>query len=206
MAADTSSPLYLHPNDGSYSITVDKLTRAADYRSWRRSMEITLSSKKKLGFVTGTILRSSYGANTAQKEQWDTCNAMFLNGLDDCFAPMRSHILMLTPLPTVETACSMLQQEESQREVLGKSDTDISAMYGRNSGFSNTPGSSAAVRIVVCSACGRRVHGPDKCWTIVGYPAWHHKHKSINNKQNVRAFDHMTSNITNMVDVQPVSF
>uniref|UniRef100_A0A803N9R9 Retrotransposon Copia-like N-terminal domain-containing protein n=1 Tax=Chenopodium quinoa TaxID=63459 RepID=A0A803N9R9_CHEQI len=79
MAADTSNILYLHPNDGSYSISVDKLTRSSDYRSWRRSMEIALSGKKKLGFINGTVLRSSYVADPVKAEHWNTCNSMVIS-------------------------------------------------------------------------------------------------------------------------------
>uniref|UniRef100_A0A803MEL1 Uncharacterized protein n=1 Tax=Chenopodium quinoa TaxID=63459 RepID=A0A803MEL1_CHEQI len=236
MATDANSVLYLHPNDGSYSISVDKLTGAADYKSWRRYIEIALTSKKKIYFVLGTVLRSTYAQDAVKADQWDTCNSMviswihaclsdtiknsvlyinsaretwiqlenrfsmgngsrkyklnkdlyqlkqhnnsineyytamsslweeldsmnalpvisepsadvrnllnvvarnqedsrlfqFLNGLDDHFSAMRSQMLMLTPLPTVESACSMLQQEESQREVLlPQADPDISAI------------------------------------------------------------------------------
>uniref|UniRef100_A0A803N5P7 Retrotransposon Copia-like N-terminal domain-containing protein n=1 Tax=Chenopodium quinoa TaxID=63459 RepID=A0A803N5P7_CHEQI len=76
MATDTKSVLYLYPNDGSYSISIDKLTRASDYRSWRRSMEIALTSKKKIGFVLGTVLRSAYVEDLVKAEPWDTCNSM----------------------------------------------------------------------------------------------------------------------------------
>lgn len=35
----------------------------------------------------------------------------FLNGFDDVYSSLRSQLLMRNPLPTVEIACSTLQQE-----------------------------------------------------------------------------------------------
>uniref|UniRef100_A0A803LRD3 Uncharacterized protein n=1 Tax=Chenopodium quinoa TaxID=63459 RepID=A0A803LRD3_CHEQI len=250
MATDANSVLYLHPNDGSYSISVDKLIGASDYRSWKRSMEIALTSKKKIGFVLGTVIRSTYAADPVTIDQWDTCNSMviswihaclsdtikksvlyintaretwvqlekifsmangsrkyklnkdlyqlkqnsltineyytamsslweeldsmnalpvvndmsaeFLNGLDDHYGAMRIQMLMLTPLPTVESACSMLQQEESQRDVLiSKAESDISAMYSRQFPVKPT---------VTCSHCGGKGHSQNKCWYLYCFP------------------------------------
>lgn len=40
----------------------------------------------------------------------------FLIGLNDTYAPARSNILMLNPLPFVNYAYSLLMQDENQRE------------------------------------------------------------------------------------------
>ncbi|XP_071718467.1 uncharacterized protein [Rutidosis leptorrhynchoides] len=65
------SPLYLHPFDRPSSLTIqEKLSGVQNYRSWRRSMDIALSSKRKIGFVTGTIALSY--ANQNEAELWDT--------------------------------------------------------------------------------------------------------------------------------------
>ena len=74
---ESSSPLYLHLSDGSNSITVEKLLVAANYRSWRRSFEIGLTSKRKLGFVTGTQKRDLN--NLIKQEAWDICNCMVIS-------------------------------------------------------------------------------------------------------------------------------
>ncbi|CAO2837894.1 unnamed protein product [Amaranthus hypochondriacus] len=76
---DSSSPLYLHPSDGSHSIVVEKLSGADNYRAWRRSLEICLASKRKLGFVYGTTLKDS--SNLTKQEAWDTCNSMVISWL-----------------------------------------------------------------------------------------------------------------------------
>ncbi|GKA41354.1 retrovirus-related pol polyprotein from transposon TNT 1-94 [Tanacetum coccineum] len=53
------NPLFLHPFDGPGLLCVqEKLVGAQNYRSWRRSIEIALSTKRKLGFIKGIVLRS----------------------------------------------------------------------------------------------------------------------------------------------------
>ncbi|XP_071687869.1 uncharacterized protein [Rutidosis leptorrhynchoides] len=72
------NPLYLHSSDGPGSLSIqEKLSGAQNYRSWRRSMEIALSTKRKLGFVTGSVIRPANDFN--QTELWDTCNNMVIS-------------------------------------------------------------------------------------------------------------------------------
>ncbi|XP_071718089.1 uncharacterized protein [Rutidosis leptorrhynchoides] len=71
------NPLYLHPSDGPGSLLIqEKLIGVQNYRSWRRSLEIALSSKRKLGFVTGSIPRL---VDVNEAELWDTCNNMVIS-------------------------------------------------------------------------------------------------------------------------------
>lgn len=278
--SDMQNPLFLHPSDNPLSISVAKLQGASDYRSWRRSMEIQLSSKRKIGFVDGTEVRSL--TDPIEAIQWDTCNSMvtswlhnnisdaikksvlfitsasevwkqlekrfqltngsrkyklskelfgmkqnglsvadyytslsalweeldsmnmlpvittvgaditnmlkvihtqkeesklfqFLNGLDDDFGPQRSQLLMMIPLPSVEEACAVIQQEESQRDILKNPhtyDTELSTMLAKariNADRSAFP---------ACGVCGAKNHSSEKCWNVVGYPKWHYKYKS----------------------------
>ncbi|PWA50769.1 hypothetical protein CTI12_AA290690 [Artemisia annua] len=267
------NPLYLHPSDGPGILVVnEKLLGAQNYRSWRRSIEIALSTKRKLGFIRGTVPRSSNDASL--QEQWDTCNNLviswlmnsvsesiaksimfigtahaiwiqletrfalsngshkyklnretyetiqsgisvseyftsmkclweeldsmnefpriinitpeivvflnalnvqkeeqrlfqFLNGLDDHFSQQRSQLLLNSPLPSVEVACALLQQEESQRGVFGSGQIGVesTALYSKGENKDK------------CSICGFKWHPPDKCWGKIGYPTWHYKYK-----------------------------
>ncbi|PWA98525.1 hypothetical protein CTI12_AA018280 [Artemisia annua] len=279
------NPLYLHPSDGPGSLTVqEKLIGSQNYRAWRRAMEIGLSTKRKLGFIEGTVVRSATDPNIA--ELWNTCNNMvicwilgsvsesiarsvmfvdsasdmwlqlekrfalsdgsrkyklnkdtyeisqsggsiseyytkmkcvweeldnvnvlptisvtpeisvfltalnqhkeeqrlfqFLNGLDEHYGNLRSQLLLMTPLPNVQSACSMLQQEESQRVLFGANSYESTALY------------SKGVVKDKCGICGFKWHPPERCCEKVGYPAWHPKSKLNANKQN------------KLKDVQPV--
>ncbi|KAL2902416.1 Glutamyl-tRNA(Gln) amidotransferase subunit A [Bienertia sinuspersici] len=61
----STSPLYIHPSDGTNSMTR------------KRSLEIVLASKRKLGFVSGGVTRNN--ANKVKQEAWDTCNNMLIS-------------------------------------------------------------------------------------------------------------------------------
>ncbi|GKC85613.1 putative ribonuclease H-like domain-containing protein, partial [Tanacetum coccineum] len=66
-AAVFQNPLYLHPSDGPSSLTVqEKLAGTQNYRAWKRALEIGLSTKRKLGFVKGTVVRSATDENLAE--------------------------------------------------------------------------------------------------------------------------------------------
>lgn len=83
---------------------------------------------------------------------------------------------MHSPLPTAEMACASIQQEESQRDVLNTvttPDVEMSAMYGKQKVYDKP---------LQCTACGIQGHSKEWCWTVVGYPKWHHKHKKPNGK------------------------
>ncbi|XP_074363119.1 uncharacterized protein LOC141703501 [Apium graveolens] len=269
---DMTNPLFLHPSDNPTSIQIDKLQGSGDYRAWKRAMEINLSSKRKLGFVTGSVLKPTTDAT--QIDLWETCNNMviawltgnvspsvkksvmfmptarqiwlsleklfsltngsrkyklnkdlyeirqlnlsvndyytslraiweeldamnilpvvtnptaevttlldtislhmeesklfqFLNGLNETYSLQRSQLLMMNPLPTVESASAVIQQEEAQRDLLNnnKMDHESLAMYSK---FNPD-------KQITCSACGVKGHKEDRCWTVVGYPRWHPK-------------------------------
>ena len=55
---DLQNPLFLHPSKGpGFLFSQEKLQGANNYRSWRRNLEIGLPTKRKLGFVQGTMPR-----------------------------------------------------------------------------------------------------------------------------------------------------
>lgn len=99
----------------------------------------------------------------------------FLNGLDENYSPQRSHSLLISPLPTVESACSMLHQEELQRQILTthKNDFEPTTLYSKNEEN--------------CSKCGLKGHPKERCWQVIGYPHWHPKAKQFPQKKSFPA-------------------
>uniref|UniRef100_A0A0D2ZXR2 Retrotransposon Copia-like N-terminal domain-containing protein n=1 Tax=Brassica oleracea var. oleracea TaxID=109376 RepID=A0A0D2ZXR2_BRAOL len=67
------NPYYLHNTDHPGLVLVsDRLTTAAEFHSWRRSVRMALNVHNKLGFIDGTIPRpplthKDYGV-------WSRCN------------------------------------------------------------------------------------------------------------------------------------
>nr|GEW47173.1 retrovirus-related Pol polyprotein from transposon TNT 1-94 [Tanacetum cinerariifolium] len=78
----------------------------------------------------------------------------FLNGLDEYLSPQRSQKILMNPLPIVENACSLLQQEESQQELNQNSSSSIkmTALYSKSDLKDK------------CSICGFKWHPPERCW------------------------------------------
>ncbi|PWA93716.1 hypothetical protein CTI12_AA068750 [Artemisia annua] len=95
----------------------------------------------------------------------------FHNGLYEHYGNLRSQLLLMVPIPSVENACSMLQQEKSKRVLFGASSVESTALYNKG------------VVKDKCNICGFKWHPPEKCWEKVGYHVWHPKSKFNANKQ-----------------------
>lgn len=50
-------PLYLHPSDYPRMVLVTTPFNGTGYGSWRRGMLISLSAKRKLGFIDGKVVK-----------------------------------------------------------------------------------------------------------------------------------------------------
>ncbi|KAL2935127.1 Retrovirus-related Pol polyprotein from transposon RE2 [Bienertia sinuspersici] len=102
----------------------------------------------------------------------------FLNGLDEEYAQQRSQLLLQHPLPSVESACASLQQEESQREIFTEStySAESSAMWTKFLKADKEKQqalNSGEGYVEKCKVCGRKNHPTRECWYKKGFPEGH---------------------------------
>nr|GEU57423.1 serine carboxypeptidase S28 family protein [Tanacetum cinerariifolium] len=192
---DPYAPLFLHPADGHGSLPIQEgWLMASVYKSIAKSIMFVSTDSKtwiqlekrfalkldsmadlpRLTTLTPEINGFLAAINTQKEEQR---LFQFLNGLDDHFNAQRSQLLSMTPLPTVESACALLQQEESQRDVFGSSTSstvETTALYNKQYGKEK------------CTICGFKWHPLDKYSEKIGYPVWHYKHKQNQSKNKPR--------------------
>ena len=80
MSEAVSNPshiLFLHPSDNPNNILVNELLNGKNYGTWKKSMEIALIAKNKLGFVLGTC--GQLGSISPLFSQWDRCDKMVIS-------------------------------------------------------------------------------------------------------------------------------
>lgn len=94
----------------------------------------------------------------------------FLMGLNDTYSPARSNILMITPLPSVSLAYSLIMQDEKQRKVAVNSHFSGNSVSFLATNHSSTPQNDLRSKKLVCSHCKKPGHSIDKCYRIIGFP------------------------------------
>ena len=102
----------------------------------------------------------------------------FIMGLNDSFSQVRSQVLLMDPIPSLNKVYSLLIQEETQRSTpnafVAKVDSIVLATklsndhHGTNLASSNS-GSKGKDR-PTCTHCGKIGHIVDKCYKLLGFP------------------------------------
>ncbi|KAK2971090.1 hypothetical protein RJ640_000453 [Escallonia rubra] len=155
-----------------------------DQFSQKNAPAIYQIQKSLASFSQGTMTVSTYF--TKLKGLWDeldtyralpTCNQMkahdeqreedrlmqFLMGLHDTYNVVRTNILMMSPLPNVRQAYSLVIQEETQRQMTPESIEIFSiaaAIQRRGNNFSNKSKDKN------CEHCNREGHTVESCRTL----------------------------------------
>ncbi|GKC93183.1 ribonuclease H-like domain-containing protein, partial [Tanacetum coccineum] len=130
----------------------------------------------------------------------------FLMGLDDCYQPVRTTLLIRDPLPDVKDAYATVFREESHRGIPETSkaiDTKMNATsfaaksynqnkrgntnnFNRNNNRGNGPNhfNRGPNPNLVCKNCGFTAHTIERCYELIGYPPGYKKGPNAS-KQNV---------------------
>jgi len=74
--SNPSHDLYLHPSDNPNNILVNELLNGRNYATWKKSMEIALIVKTKLGFVLGATAQPD---TEPLQNQWNRCDKMVIS-------------------------------------------------------------------------------------------------------------------------------
>ncbi|XP_052627603.1 uncharacterized protein LOC128134170 [Lactuca sativa] len=114
----------------------------------------------------------------------------FLSGHDDSYSQVKSHILLMDPLPNVKTAFSIVSREESlyrncSLTSLQSSQSVTKSQFSAfNSRFNSRNNNKNKSQIVQCKNCGVKGHTIEKCFKLIGYPKDFKSRSETNNQNN----------------------
>lgn len=92
----------------------------------------------------------------------------FLNGLEGSFNQVKSHILLMEPLPNVRTAFSIISREESfQKNGSLSQSSEKTQPTAFNSRFNKVKSQNQNFQ---CKHCGLKGHTIERCYKLIGYP------------------------------------
>ena len=102
----------------------------------------------------------------------------FLNGLNDCYSQVKTQILMMEPVPSVDKNFFLVIQEERQRSssIHAIPSVESTALAVKNQVFNqgSFPGKIFKRNVgkgrPICSYCGKVGHIKEKCYKLVGFP------------------------------------
>ncbi|XLR35261.1 hypothetical protein S83_063161, partial [Arachis hypogaea] len=111
---------------------------------------------------------------------------LFLMGLNENLASVRSQILLSDPLPPIGKVFSLVLQEEKQRALTSPSQHMAFAVKQ-----SPRPTAPSGPKVKgrkdrsLCAHCGLLGHTEDKCYRLHGYPPGYSQNKPVNAKSQV---------------------
>ncbi|CAL0299836.1 unnamed protein product [Lupinus luteus] len=142
----------------------------------------------------------------------------FLKGLNDQYESVRSQIMLMDPLPTINKAFSLLTQQErhihshyNEPKVLMNANADSTNEFSSNRGrgrgrpFHNLAGrgsynqgrsgnnftrTSGGRSSKMCTYCNKTGHTVDQCYKKHGFPPGYFKNNNVNNLTTMDEFSH----------------
>lgn len=119
----------------------------------------------------------------------------FLNGLDESFNQVKSHILLIEPLPNVRTAFSIISREESRQRngslSSNSNNSNKTESVAFNSKFNESKRNKGRYSNLQCKNCGIKGHTIERCYKLIGFPK---DFKPKNDSNNQSTFNKTLSN------------
>ncbi|KAG8373699.1 hypothetical protein BUALT_Bualt11G0051800 [Buddleja alternifolia] len=199
---DVSSPFFLHHSDKPGSILVSQPLQGDNYPTWSRAVRMALEAKHELGFIDGSI--SQPEESFATRLQWICCNSLWdelssyishqsctcgglksflelqqtdhLLGLNNSYSSIRSQILLMEPLPSINRAYSLRLQEERNQSIhdVPTSIVEHSAMAANRKQqpkfFPSNTKSSGKKPNYYCDFCDTKGHSESRWFKKHDYP------------------------------------
>lgn len=99
----------------------------------------------------------------------------FLKGLNDCYSNVRSTILTMDPLPTINKAYAMTSQQETLPTTPISDSTAFAVAPGSTAGCGQQPqgrgsGRNGPRQQMLCTHCKKTNHTVDNCYFKYGFP------------------------------------
>ncbi|KAL4643773.1 hypothetical protein ACB092_02G116200 [Castanea dentata] len=176
-----NDPLFLHPRENPGAVlTSQPLIRGENYSSWARSMRKSLIAKNKLGFIDGSLTMSSPLVNSPTVIQaWIRADNMvgtwIINSISPRLQAIKTQILLMDPLPSVNKAHSLFIQEEMQRFFTNSVRVEYTVLATKSSG-NNPKGKERPL----CTHCGKLGQIVYKCYKLLSFPpGYKFKNKNV---------------------------
>ncbi|XP_076933105.1 uncharacterized protein LOC143598896, partial [Bidens hawaiensis] len=88
----------------------------------------------------------------------------------DVYDMIRSNILMMQPLPSINRAYGILMQDKKQKEIHTTTDFTASSASINASSGGPVSGGTGENRTLVCTHYKRNGHSVNKCYKLIGFP------------------------------------
>ena len=111
-------------------------------------------------------------ASTISKRKCEDQAMQFLRGLNEQFSNIRSHVLLMEPVPPISKIFSLVAQQERQLA----SNFLITSINHTSTSRNST---------ITCSFCGKLGHTENVCFRKVGFPNQENKNFRFNNNRKV---------------------
>ncbi|EOX93521.1 Uncharacterized protein TCM_002405 [Theobroma cacao] len=90
----------------------------------------------------------------------------FLNGWNESFSTVRSQIILMDPILSLDKVYSLVLREETQRNLLVQSQPMLESFAM----LAATDNKKKLRKDITCNHCGKKGHIKDKCYKIIGFP------------------------------------